>query len=107
MESIGASHAFTYGASLEQTIQSRSKVDDSDAPGLIQLLQQILVLDPLRRPSASDLLNHPWFVGVSDVAILPGPAPESDSSSTEDDSDSSSSEGSNRKPPWEAVERVL
>jgi len=92
MESIGASHTFTtYSASLEQMIQSGSKIDDT--PGLIQLLQQILVFDPLRRPSVSDLLNDPWFVGASDVAILPGPAPESDSSSTEDDSDSSSGEG--------------
>jgi len=48
------------------------------------LLQQILVFDPLRRPSMSDLLKHPWFIGASDMAILSGPAPESDSSSNED-----------------------
>ena len=93
MEPTGASYiSKACNAPLEWRIQSRSKVDGT--PGLIQLLQQILVFDPLRRPSVSDLLNHPWFVGSSDTAILPGPAPESDSSSTEDDSDSSSGEGS-------------
>jgi len=92
MESTGASYvASPHNAPLEQWIRSDSKVDDT--PGLIALLQQILVFDPLRRPSVSDLLKHPWFVGVSDMAILPGPAPESDSSSS-DDLDSSSSEDS-------------
>ena len=81
MEHAGASYvASTRDTPLEEWVRSDTKVDDT--PGLIQLLQQILVFDPLRRPSASDLLKHPWFVGSSDAAI--GPAPESDSSSSED-----------------------
>ena len=91
MESTGSLYvASTHKDPLEQWVRSETKVDDIS--GLIQLLQQILVFDPLRRPSVSDLLKHPWFVGSSDTVILPGPAPESDSSSSEEDSDSSSSE---------------
>jgi len=79
MESIGASYvASTRNVPLEERIRSGSEVGDT--PGLIQPLQQILVFDPLRRPSVSDLLNHPWFGGSSDTAILPGPAPDYSSS---------------------------
>ena len=53
--------------SLEQRVLSSSKVDDT--PELITLLHQILIFDPLQRPDASDLLNHPWFVGSSDLAV--------------------------------------
>ena len=56
----------TRAASLEQSVRSISKVEDT--PGLITLLQQILVLDPLRRADVSDLLNHPWVVGSSSLA---------------------------------------
>jgi len=91
MESTGASFvARTHSTPLEYMIQPDSKVDD--VPGLITLLKDILVFDPLQRPSASDLLKHPWFVGSSDVTMLSGPVPEAYSSSSEDESDSSSSE---------------
>jgi len=83
MESTGASYvASIRTASFERRIRLNSKVDDG--PGLIQLLQQILVFDPLRRPSVPDLLKCPWFVGASDVAIPSEPGPESDFSSSDD-----------------------
>ena len=87
MASTGASYvAGTRNYPFEERVLSNSEVDD--APGLITLLQQILVFDPLRRPGVSDLLNHPWFVGSSDPATLSGSAsesePESDSGSSED-----------------------
>jgi len=93
MECTGASYgASTRSPTLERWVRLDSKVDDT--PGLIQLLQEILVFDPLRRPSVSDILEHPWFVGSSDTAAIPGVAQVSDSSSSEDYSDSSSSEDS-------------
>jgi len=83
MEFTGASYvASPRTAAFGRRIRSNSKVDD--IPGLIQLLQQILVFDPLRRPSVPDLLKYPWFVGASDVAIPPEPTPESDFSSSDD-----------------------
>jgi len=69
MESTGASYvASSPSTTLEEVVRSTSGVDDT--PEVITLLQQILVLDPLRRPDASDLLNHPWFVGLSNPAPI-------------------------------------
>ena len=64
----------TPGISLEQRVQSISEVDDT--LGLITLLQQILVLDPLQRPEVSDFLHHPWFVGSSSPTTPSGSASE-------------------------------
>lgn len=72
MESTEPSYAAgARDTSFEQNVLSNSEVDD--APGLVALLQWVLVLDPLRRPSMSDLLDHPWFVDP------PNPAPPSGS----------------------------
>ena len=75
--SPGTSYTSTTSArtrddSLEQRVRSISEVDD--IPGLIALLQQILVLDPLQRPDVSGLLDHPWFVDSSSPAIQSNPA---------------------------------
>ena len=59
---------------FEQNVLSNSEVDD--APGLATLLQRVLVLDPLRRPSVSDLLDHPWFAGPPNPATPSGAASE-------------------------------
>ena len=75
MESTGASNVIgTSDTSLEQRLQSISEVDDT--PGLTTLLQQILVIDPQRRPDASDLLDHPWLVDPSDLPTPSGLASE-------------------------------
>jgi len=75
MESTGASYVTgARDTSFEQNVQSASEVDD--APGLAALLQQVLIVDPLRRPGVSDLLNHPWFVGPPNPATPSGPASE-------------------------------
>ena len=67
----GTSHSSsTLGTSLEQKLQSFSAVDDT--PGLIGLLQQILVVDPLQRPEVSEFVTHPWFVGPSSPATSSG-----------------------------------
>ena len=50
----------TCDISLEQMVP--------DTLGLIALLQQILVFDPLRRPDVSDFVHHPWFAGSSSPA---------------------------------------
>jgi len=55
--SIGTQYSNAHDPSPEHRVQSTSEVDDT--PGLTALLQQILVLDPLRRPDVSGLLNHP------------------------------------------------
>ena len=82
MECTGASYvASTRNAPLEQRVRSTSRVDDT--PGLITLLQQILVFDPLRRPSVSDLLKHPWLVDLSDPTTLSGPASDPDYGNSE------------------------
>ena len=69
MESTGTSYATgARDTSFEQNVRSISEVDD--APGLAKVLQRILVLDPQRRPSVSDLLDHPWFAGPAPPAGL-------------------------------------
>jgi len=79
MKCTGASYIpSTHNGFLEQRVRSGSKIDDT--PGLIALLQEILVFDPLRRPGVSDLLNHPWLVGSSDPVALSVLESESDSS---------------------------
>lgn len=35
--------------------------DDSEAEEIVSLFKEILDVDPLRRPSAVQLLTHPWF----------------------------------------------
>jgi hypothetical protein len=73
--STGASYATsTRDTSLDQRVRSYSEVDDT--PGLATLLRQILVLDPLQRPGASDFLNYPWFIVSADPVILSGSASE-------------------------------
>jgi len=67
IDSLGESFSLSNGdTSLEQRIQSLSEVGDT--PGLIALLQKILVLEPLRRPDLSDILDDSWFVGSSGPA---------------------------------------
>lgn len=46
-------------APLEDTIQAYSEVDDT--PELATLLRKILVFEPSKRLSASEIPDHPWF----------------------------------------------
>jgi hypothetical protein len=52
--------------SLAQRIQAASEIGDT--PGLIALLQRILVLESSRRPEVSDILDDLWFVSSSSPA---------------------------------------
>ena len=63
--------------SLEQRVRSFSRVDDT--LGLITLLRQILVLDPVRRPDVSDFVDDPWFVDSSSPLIPSSPSSSSGS----------------------------
>ena len=63
--------------SLEQRVRSFSRVDDT--LGLITLLRQMLVFDPLLRPDVSDFLDHPWFVCSSSPLIPSSPSSSSGS----------------------------
>jgi len=53
--------------SLEQQVRSISVVEDP--PGLATLLLWIFTYDPLQRPSASDVLNHPRLVDPPSPAL--------------------------------------
>ena len=57
--------------SLEQKIQWSSRIDDKS--GLTALLQKLLTLDPLERPTISQILDHPWFGSSScrTTSLLP------------------------------------
>ena len=60
----------------------------------VDLIKQMLEPDPLRRLTAAEALNHPWFQSPD---LTPEPlsiAKESDSSSTDDKPDSSSCDSS-------------
>jgi len=72
--SAGTSYSDPTDAPLEENVRSGSTVDD--VPELIALLRWILVYDPLRRPDAPALLNHPWFVGSPGPDTPPGSAPD-------------------------------
>ena len=75
IRSTGVSYvASPQKTTLEQGVRSMSNL--GGIPELIALLQQVLVFDPLLRPDMSDLLNHPWFIGSSDLASSSGPASE-------------------------------
>jgi non-specific serine/threonine protein kinase len=37
------------------------EIDDKESAVLCSLMKQILQYDPAKRPSAVDLLKHPWF----------------------------------------------
>ena len=75
MEPTGTSYvASTHDTSLERMVRSRAEVGDT--PGLTTMLQEILVFDPLQRPSVPDILDHPGLVGSSNPAIPPGSASE-------------------------------
>lgn len=74
-EPTGASYVTsTPVTSLEQKIRSISGV--GNAIGFAALLQQTLVIDPLRRPCVSDLLGHLFFVGPSNPTTPPGATSE-------------------------------
>ena len=71
MESTGVSYVTsTRDASLKQRMRSIAGVNDTS--WLAAPLQQILVFDPLRRTTMSDLLNHQWFAVSPDLAIPSG-----------------------------------
>ncbi|KAF9701433.1 hypothetical protein EKO04_000677 [Ascochyta lentis] len=48
---------------LEQRFAKRKHpdIDDEEAAVICQLIREILVYDPAERPSAAELLKHPWF----------------------------------------------
>lgn len=49
--------------SLEKSFASCElpDIDEEEATVICQLVRQILVFDPAERPSAEELLKHPWF----------------------------------------------
>ncbi|KAJ4363765.1 hypothetical protein N0V95_000959 [Ascochyta clinopodiicola] len=49
--------------SLEQRFAKNKHpdIDDEEAAVICQLIRDILVYDPAERPSAAELLKHPWF----------------------------------------------
>lgn len=46
---------------LESRISSRGVIQADDIPGIIGFLQKCLILDPVRRPTAGDLISHEWL----------------------------------------------
>ena len=48
---------------LEGKVRSLSEVGDTSR--LIALLRRALVLEPVRRPDVSDVLDDPWFVAAA------------------------------------------
>lgn len=60
-------HPYGYYDSYQPLEQRFAKhkpadVDDEEAAIVCQLIREILVYDPTERPSAADLLKHPWFL---------------------------------------------
>lgn len=41
---------------------ARNWTEKDDIDGFVDLLRKMLKMDPGARPSAADILNHPWFV---------------------------------------------
>jgi len=75
IDSLGESYSPSdHDTSLEQKLRSSSEVGDT--PGLFALLQRILVLEPLRRPELSEILEDSWFVSPSSPATPSGSASE-------------------------------
>ena len=42
---------------------------EAEAAQIILLLRSMLKMDPKHRPTAEDVLSHPWFSGTSDEKI--------------------------------------
>lgn len=47
--------------------QELEKVEGPIDPGCIDFIERLLVVDPARRPSAKEALQHPWFRESSEV----------------------------------------
>jgi len=45
------------------------EIDDEEAAAVISILRRIFKFDPEERPSADELLKHPWFVDLSEQDI--------------------------------------
>jgi serine/threonine protein kinase len=54
-------------ATIEQICQGNIIYDDTMSEELKDLLSQMLTVNPDDRPSADDVLNHPWFQGCEDL----------------------------------------
>ncbi|TQW10224.1 protein kinase [Cordyceps javanica] len=50
-----------YDDGWDKTLESLPKIPDHEATLLLDLLSSIFVYDPAMRPTAKELLEHPWF----------------------------------------------
>lgn len=50
-----------YSDETEKALEQLPKIDAEEASTLLDLLQQIFVYDPRKRPTAEQILRHPWF----------------------------------------------
>jgi len=49
---------------LEEAIAKHAVLDSGDVSAAADFIRVCLHLDPARRPSAEELLSHPWVVGA-------------------------------------------
>ncbi|KAJ7285345.1 kinase-like domain-containing protein [Mycena rebaudengoi] len=62
-------------AKTTEYLQSKGQTPE-DARGLVKLLRRMVVIDPMERPSASELLQDPYFdLATNDQAPLPAEYP--------------------------------
>lgn len=71
---VSSSSADTFWRSRREILRPNCRTE-ADCDALIALLRKVLVLDPTMRPTATEVLQNPWF--PSDVATCGGASPTS------------------------------
>lgn len=68
-------HLSGYGKEWDEDLKALPKIPEHEAALLYDLLSKIFVYDPTRRPTAEELLNHPWFHLDEPCISLRAPGP--------------------------------
>ncbi|KAI1132257.1 kinase-like protein [Nemania abortiva] len=58
---VGNTHLYDYNDESTALLEAMPKIAEPEAALLYDLLSKIFVYDPTQRPTANEILDHPWF----------------------------------------------
>lgn len=65
-------------------LRGSGPIPDVDNREFVTFLQSMMKLDPEERPSAMEILNHPWLDDFSEVQVIKNMGAETDFEESED-----------------------